>query len=58
MVYHLGETLRDEDLVRPSLAAKSRRQIGHGAYCGVVPAALEADGAERRIALGDANTEA
>src|SRR5882672_10871447 len=51
------EPARDEDLAAARLAAEPRREVGHGADRSVVPAALEADGAQRRVALRDAHAE-
>src|SRR5687767_3012223 len=46
-----------EDLARTGLAAQPRRQIRDGADRAVIHASLEADGADRRIALRDADPE-
>ena len=43
---------------RLGLAAQARGQVGDGADGPVVPAALEADGADGGVALGDADAEA
>src|SRR5207249_1892428 len=51
------EPARDEDLAAARLAAQPRGEVGHGADRPVVPAPLEADGAERRVALRDADAE-
>src|SRR5882672_10228051 len=51
------EAARDEDLAAARLAAEPRGEVGHGADRAIVPAALEADGAERRVALRDAHAE-
>ena len=48
----------DEDLSRLGLVAKPRSNIGHRTDSGIVEAALEADGAERRKAVRDADAEA
>ena len=53
-----GNALRHQDLAAARLAAQARRQVGHGADRAVVEAALEADRAERRVALRDADAEA
>src|SRR5437762_3294564 len=47
----------DEDLAGLGLAAQTRRQVGDRADRAVVPAALEADGADGRVALRDADPE-
>src|SRR5262245_49715571 len=51
------EPAGDEDLAGLGLAAEARGQVGDGADGAVVPAALEADGPERRVPLGDADPE-
>ena len=53
-----GHARRDQDLARLGLAAQARRQVRDRADGAVVPAALEADGADGRVALGDADAEA
>src|SRR3954464_6393281 len=47
-----------EDLAGLRFAAKARGEVGDVADGGVVPAAFEADGAERGVALRDAAAEA
>src|SRR5712691_5524118 len=47
----------DEDLTGLGLAAQTRRQVGDRTDRAVVPAALEADGADGRVALRDADPE-
>src|SRR5262245_50525566 len=47
----------DEDLAALGLPAQARGEIGHGADGAIVPAALEPDGADRRVALGDPDAE-
>src|SRR5262249_14208706 len=49
--------LLDQDLARLGLAAEAGGHVGHGADRAVVHAALEADRADRRVALGDADAE-
>src|SRR5438094_8816244 len=47
----------DEDLVALGLAAEAGRKVGDGADGAVVPASLEADGADGGVALGDSHTQ-
>ena len=51
------ETLRDQDLAGLSLATEAGGQVRHRSDGAVVPAPFEADGADRRVALGDADAE-
>ena len=48
----------DEDLSWPRLITEARGDVGDGANGGVVEPSLEADGAERRKSVRDADTEA
>ena len=48
----------DEDLSRLRLVAQPRGDVGHRANSCVIKASLEADGAERRKAVRDADAEA
>src|SRR2546425_1388961 len=48
----------EQDLAGARLAAQPRRQVGHVADRGVLPALLEADHAQRRFALRDADAQA
>src|SRR2546422_8815494 len=57
--FHSSEyALGDQDLIARGFAAQPRSQIGDGPDCAVVPARLESDGADRSIALRDADAEA
>src|SRR6185436_9033443 len=49
--------LIDQDLAALGLAAKTRGQVGDAADACIFPAALEADRAERRIALRNTDAE-
>src|SRR5206468_12008661 len=48
---------RHEDLSALRLAAEPRGQVGDRADGAVVPAPLEADGADRRVSLGDPDAQ-
>src|SRR5437870_5763670 len=57
VLHRRQHALSDEDLARLRLAAEARREIGHSADRPVVQTPLEADRADRRVALGDADAE-
>src|SRR5439155_21587252 len=57
LLYLRQEPGRDQDLAGLGLPAETCGQVGHGADGAVVPAPLEADGADRGEPLGDADTE-
>src|SRR2546423_8897027 len=48
----------EQDFPGARRAAKARREVGHVADRGILPALLEADHAERRLALRDADAQA
>src|SRR5882762_386268 len=52
-----GDPLGDQDLAAFGLAAEPRGQVRDRPDGAVVPAALEADGADRGVPLGDAQSE-
>src|SRR5213592_3082717 len=49
------DALADEDLAGGGLGAEAGGEVGHAADGAVVEAALEADGADGRVALRDAH---
>src|SRR5215475_3451324 len=51
------QALRDQDLARLGFAKQASRKVGDAADGAVVPAPFKADRADRRVALGDADTE-
>src|SRR2546422_9889267 len=51
------QALGDQDLARLGLAAETGGEVRDGADGAVVPAPLEADRADRRVALRDADAE-
>src|SRR3954470_13405711 len=56
---HGGLGLRvEDDLAGVRVTAEARREVRHVADRGVLPAVLEADHAERRLALRDADAQA
>src|SRR5258705_2822146 len=58
LFHHSQQAQRNEDLAGLGLAAETGGEVSDGADRSVVPATLEADGADRGVALGDADAEA